>query len=100
MNVSLKGIQKDIDHLTGKEVSVKCVVIKFVHWESKKGRRFGKLVVKDKRKTFNFWFFGDVYNTYENASLDKRFVRIKGMVKKNDFSNVSVFNLHAIEIIK
>ena len=51
MNVSLKGIQKDIGHLTGKEVSVKCVVIKFVHWESKKGRRFGKLVVKDKRKT-------------------------------------------------
>ncbi len=100
MNVSLKGIQKDIDHLTGKEVSVKCVVIKFVQRESKNGNRCGKLVVKDKRKTFNFWFAGDVYNTYEKVSLDKRFVRIKGMVQKNDLSNVSVFNLHAIEIIK
>ena len=90
---------KDLETYKGKDIVLAAIVTDTEQRLTKKGDKFGSMVIEDYHDSFKLFLFGESFLRFQIFLTPGIFVAIKGRIEPNRFRNQLEFAVHSIELL-
>lgn len=90
---------KELETYKGKDIVLAAIVTDTEQRLTKKGDKFGSMVIEDYHDSFKLFLFGESFLRFQIFLTPGIFVAIKGRIEPNRFRNQLEFAVHSIELL-
>jgi DNA polymerase-3 subunit alpha len=90
---------KDPETYKGKDIVLAAIVTDAEQRLTKKGDKFGSMVIEDYHDSYKLFLFGESFLRFQIFLTPGIFVAIKGRIEPNRFRNQLEFSIHSIELL-
>ncbi len=90
---------KDPETYKGKDIVLAAIVTDAEQRLTKKGDKFGSMVIEDYQDSHKLFIFGESFLRFQIFLTPGIFIAIKGRIEPNRFRNQLEFSIHSIELL-